>query len=143
MGIDETFLITGENRKWERSDKPFTILSNRNLLPIYNVSLLIRAIPVVLHQVKKIRILIAGDGSERKKLEEEVKKLNAGTAVQFLGQIPHEEMASLLAQADIYVSTRNDGASVSLFEAIGAGTFPIVTDIPANWEWITMGKMAI
>ena len=141
MSIDETFLMTGQNRKWERADKPFTILSNRNLLPIYNVSLLIRAIPMVLDQETKIKVLIAGDGSERKKLEEEVKKLNVGTAVQFLGQIPHEEMPTLLARADIYVSTSlHDGASVSLLEAIGAGTFPIVTDISANREWITDGE---
>ena len=50
-------------------------------------------------------------------------------------------MADLLAQADIYVSTSlYDGTSVSLLEAMGSGAFPIVTDIPANREWITTGQ---
>jgi glycosyltransferase involved in cell wall biosynthesis len=50
-------------------------------------------------------------------------------------------MADLLAQSDIYVSTSlYDGASVSLLEAIGSGAFPVVTNIPANQEWIVDGK---
>ena len=60
--------------------------------------------------------------------------------VEFLGRVPHEKMADLLAQADIYVSTSlYDGTSVSLLEAMGSGAFPVVTDIPANREWITNG----
>jgi len=42
---------------------------------------------------------------------------------------------------DIYVSTSpHDGTSVSLLEAMATGTFPIVTDIPANREWIVTGQ---
>jgi glycosyltransferase involved in cell wall biosynthesis len=33
-----------------------------------------------------------------------------------------------------------DGTSVSLLEALASGAFPVVTDIPANREWITDGK---
>jgi glycosyltransferase involved in cell wall biosynthesis len=33
-----------------------------------------------------------------------------------------------------------DGTSVSLLEAMGSGAFPIVTDIPANREWIVNGE---
>ena len=50
-------------------------------------------------------------------------------------------MPSFLSEADIYVSTSlHDGTSVSLLEAMAAGVFPIVTDIPANREWITDGE---
>ena len=50
-------------------------------------------------------------------------------------------MADLLSGADIYVSTSpHDGTSVSLLEAMACGAFPIVTDIPANREWITQGE---
>ena len=46
-----------------------------------------------------------------------------------------------LPGADIYVSTSlYDGTSVSLLEAMGSGAFPVVTDIPANREWITNGE---
>jgi glycosyltransferase involved in cell wall biosynthesis len=141
MGIDAAFLETGESRGVKFGNRPITILSNRNLLPIYNVSLLIRAIPIVLKEEPETRFRIAGDGTERKALEREVESLNINPSVEFLGRVPHEEMPILLSQADIYVSTSlHDGTSVSLLEAMGSGAFPVVTDIPANREWIIDGE---
>ena len=141
MGIDATFLEVGKNRERDLKNRSFTILSNRNLLPIYNVSLLIRAIPVVLKEEPKAQFIIAGEGPEKENIEKEAENLNVSSSVRFLGQVPHEEMPNILAQADIYVSTSlYDGTSISLLEAMGSGAFPIVTDIPANREWITNGK---
>ena len=141
MGIDETFLEAGRRRKEKSNDQYYMVLSNRNLLPLYNVSLLIRAIPKVLKEQPYTKFYIAGDGSDREGLEDEAKSLNLGSAVQFLGHLPHKKMAELLSQADVYVSTSlSDGTSVSLLEAMGSGAFPIVTDIPANREWVVDGK---
>ena len=141
MCIDENFLELGKNRKRGLDRRPFIILSNRNLLPIYNVSLLIRAIPIVVQEEPNTKFFIAGDGPERDHLEKEAKKLNVNASVQFLGRVPHEEMPNLLTQADIYVSTSlYDGTSVSLLEAMACGTFPIVTDILSNQEWISDGE---
>jgi len=141
MGVDGAFLEVGKNRKMGLEKRPFTILSNRNLLPIYNVFLLIRAIPMVLKEEPDTKFLIAGDGSEKENLEREAKNLNLNSSVQFLGRVPHKEMPNLLAQSDIYISTSlYDGTSVSLLEALASGTFPVVTDIPSNRDWITDGK---
>ena len=140
MGVDDAFLEKGKNRKIEFNKRPFIILSNRNLLPLYNVSLLIRAIPIVLKEEPRTKFLIAGDGSEKKYLESEVEHLNVSTSVQFLGRVAHQEMPNLLGQSDIYVSTSPyDGTSVSLLEALASGAFPVVTDIPSNREWIAEG----
>jgi glycosyltransferase involved in cell wall biosynthesis len=140
MGVDEAFLEKGKNRKIEFNKRPFIILSNRNLLPLYNVSLLIRAIPIILKEEPMTRFFIAGDGSEKKYLESEVEHLNVSTSVQFLGRVAHQEMPNLLSQSDIYVSTSPyDGTSVSLLEALASGAFPVVTDIPSNREWIADG----
>ncbi len=138
MGIDEDFLKV---RRREGDRGSFTVLSNRNFLRIYNVSLLVRAIPLVLKEELNTIFLIAGDGLERDRLEKEAKKLNVNSSIRFLGRIPHDEMPNLLAQADIYVSTSlHDGTSVSLLEAMACGSFPIVTDIPSNREWILDGE---
>ena len=140
MGVDEAFLETGKGRKIELNKRSFIILSNRNLLPLYNVSLLIRAIPIILKEEPKTEFIIAGDGSEKGNLESEVEQLNVSSSVQFLGRVPHQEMAHLLGQSDIYVSTSlHDGTSVSLLEALASGAFPVVTDIPSNREWIVDG----
>ncbi len=141
MGIDERFLETGRQRRTEFKKGPVTILSNRNLLPIYNVSLLIRAIPLILKEEPGTKFLIAGEGAEKRNLENEVTNLNLGNSVEFLGRVPHKEMPNLLAQSDIYVSTSfYDGTSVSLLEALASGAFPVVTDIPSNREWISEGN---
>ena len=141
MGIDESFLEAGRSRERDLKHRPFTILSNRNLLPIYNVSLLIRAIPVVIREEPKARFIIAGEGPEREHIEKQAENLNVRTSIQFLGRIPHEKMPNILGQTDIYVSTSlHDGTSISLLEAMGSGAFPIVTDIPANREWIVNGE---
>lgn len=141
MGIEENFLETGKNRERTSESQPVTIISNRNLLPIYNISLLIRAIPIVLREEPVTKFLFAGEGPDREKLERETKNLNVDKAVQFIGRVPHEEMANLLARADIYISTSlYDGTSVSLLEAMASGAFPIVTDIPPNREWISDGE---
>ena len=141
MGIDAAFLEIGKNRGGNLEKRPVTILSNRNLLPIYNVSLLIRAIPIVLKREPKTKFLIAGDGTEKKTLQREVESMNINSSVEFLGRVPHEKMPDLLSDADIYVSTSlHDGTSVSLLEAMGAGAFPVVTDISANREWIISGE---
>ncbi|MBM4340283.1 MAG: glycosyltransferase family 4 protein [Deltaproteobacteria bacterium] len=141
MGVDKAFYDSGEERRMERGNRPFTVISNRNLIPIYNISLLIRAIPMIIKEAPGTKFIIAGEGNEKEALEQEAKALNVYTHIEFLGRIPHEEMPSLLAKSDIYVSTSlYDGTSVSLLEAMGAGVFPIVTDIPANREWIEDGK---
>jgi glycosyltransferase involved in cell wall biosynthesis len=141
MGIDKSFLEAGINRGGKLVSQSHIVLSNRNFLPLYNVSLLIRAIPTVLKEEPHTTFMIAGDGQEREVLSREAENLNVGSSIKFLGRVPHEKMADLLAQADIYVSTSlYDGTSVSLLEAMGSGAFPIVTDIPANREWITNGQ---
>jgi len=141
MGIEGDFLNKEGAQRAGFDNRPTTILSNRNLLPIYNVSLFIRAIPLVLREESKVKFLVAGDGPEREELEKEAKNLRIEDFVQFLGRIPHDAMLNLLSQTDIYVSTSlHDGTSVSLLEALGSGAFPVVTDIPSNREWISDGE---
>jgi glycosyltransferase involved in cell wall biosynthesis len=141
MGIDETLLQNGKQREKERGGRPLTILSNRNLQPIYNLPLLIRAIPLVLKEEPDARLFIAGEGPDRENLETEARELKVHSSVHFLGRVPHEEMLTLLTHTDVYVSTSLfDGTSVSLLEAMGSGAFPVVTDIPANREWINQGE---
>jgi glycosyltransferase involved in cell wall biosynthesis len=141
MGIETDFLKKEGGQRAGFDNRPTTILSNRNLLPIYNVSLFIRAIPLVLREESKVKFLVAGDGPEREELEKEAKNLRIEDFVQFLGRIPHDAMLNLLSQTDIYVSTSlHDGTSVSLLEALGSGAFPVVTDIPSNREWISDGE---
>jgi glycosyltransferase involved in cell wall biosynthesis len=64
--------------------------------------------------------------------------------VKFHGGVSQAELMSALYAGRFYISaTHSDGSSSSLLEAMAAGLFPIVSDIPANREWITDGKTGI
>ncbi len=59
----------------------------------------------------------------------------------FLGRLAPAALAAELRAAAVYVSTsRSDSTSVSLLEAMACGAFPVVTDLPANREWIADGE---
>ena len=59
----------------------------------------------------------------------------------FLNGVSETKLKALLATSSYYISASlSDGTSSSLLEAFAAGLFPIVTDIPANREWITHGE---
>jgi glycosyltransferase involved in cell wall biosynthesis len=141
MGVDETFVSSSRKRRAASGSREVTVLSNRKFLPVYNIPLLIRAIPWVIGAEPGVRFVIAGDGPERERLERQANELKMGSSIRFLGWVRHEEMADLLLNAEIYVSTSlEDGTSVSLLEAMASGAFPIVTDIPSNREWIKDGE---
>jgi glycosyltransferase involved in cell wall biosynthesis len=70
-----------------------------------------------------------------------VNELGIARQVSFLGRQRPAEIAGHLSAADIFVSTSlSDGNNISLNEAMACGAFPVVTDIPANREWINHGE---
>lgn len=61
--------------------------------------------------------------------------------VSFIGGVSDEGMVSALRAATFYISaSHSDGASASLLEAMASGLFPILSDIPANREWVVSGE---
>jgi glycosyltransferase involved in cell wall biosynthesis len=118
-----------------------TVICIRHLRPLYNVEMLVKAIPLVLKHAPQVRFVIAGDGIQRGYLENLVASLGASQNVKFIGYVLHDELPGYLASADIYVSTSlSDSTSLSLQEAMACELAPVVTDLPANREWISDGE---
>src|SRR5205814_7554687 len=87
---------------------------------------------------------IAGGGAERGSLDARAAARGLGEVAHFRGVLPEGEIAALVGRADVYVSTSlSDSTSVSLLEAMSAGAFPVVSDIPANHEWLVHGETAL
>jgi glycosyltransferase involved in cell wall biosynthesis len=141
MGIDETiFFPPGRTRRDEngRGGRP-RVVSTRNLYPIYGVDLLVDAAPVI-REKRDTLFIMCGDGPERSRLEEKVKRLGLEKSFVFKGTLKPAGIAKELRAADVYVSTStSDSTSVSLLEAMACGALPVVTDLAANREWITDG----
>jgi glycosyltransferase involved in cell wall biosynthesis len=70
----------------------------------------------------------------------EIESLDLGASVSVIGQMPHEKLAELYRAADVCLSVpSSDGTSVALLEAMASGRPMVVSDLPANREWITDG----
>lgn len=88
---------------------------------------LLRSFP---RQPRPILVLV-GDGSERERLEADVRSLGIQDAVRFLGWRTDIE-ACHRAFTLFTMSSRSEGTSVSLLEAMSAGLCPIVTNVGGN-----------
>ncbi len=119
------------------------IVSTRKLYPLYNIDLLIAAAQEII-EATGARIVVVGEGPERDRLERLAVKRGVRDRVSFEGRMKTECIVGELQNASVYVSTsRSDSTSVSLLEAMACGAPPVVTDIPANREWIEEGVNGI
>jgi len=76
-------------------------------------------------------LVLVGDGSERGLLEELARNLGIAARVRFLGW--RNEVELLYGAFDLFTLTsRSEGTSVSLLEAMSAGLCPVVTDVGGN-----------
>ncbi|KYN77083.1 hypothetical protein A0J52_09470 [Clostridium sporogenes] len=134
MGLEDSILPYKRKIKHNEYIK---IISTRRLESIYNIDVLIKGFYKALMKNSNLQLIIAADGSEFNNLKDMVRSLNIDNNVEFIGRYKGEEVGKLLEKNDIFISIpSSDSTSVSLLEAMYCGLFPIVSDLPANKEWI-------
>jgi len=123
------------------ADKSFTVFCNRSWEPRYGVDVLARAFVKVAQSKPELSLILLGDGSQGARIRQIL--LNGGVLdrVTFGGQISQTELPRWYHWADVFISPSHvDGSSVSLMEALACGLPCLVSDIPANQEWVTEGE---
>ena len=76
-------------------------------------------------------LVVAGDGSERAALGALAAGLGVADRVHWLGW--RDDTVSLLGAFTLFtMSSRSEGTSISLLEAMSAGLCPVVTDVGGN-----------
>ena len=109
----------------------------RSLLPEYSHDIILKAFEILNQKGIDFVLTIVGDGPELKNLKQLTQKLNIHDKVHFTGRISNTALPQLLQQSNFYLSMPiTEGVSASLFEAMAAGSYPLVTDIPGNQSWI-------
>lgn len=128
-------------RPYRAGTRPASFISTRALAPLYDLETLVRASKAIFAADPDVQGTILGDGPQRAALEGLSKELGVTSRLAFGGLVPEDRVVEALGSTPVYVSTsRSDGASVSLLEAMSQGCFPVATDIPANREWIVPGE---
>lgn len=108
----------------------FTVVTAGKLLPIKGFDLAIRSVVELGKRGVAARLLIAGEGPERKNLEALVRDCGGSTEVSFLGWRSHAEVLSLIssAHAFLFCSLRDGGAAV-VVEAMACGVPVVCLDV--------------
>jgi glycosyltransferase involved in cell wall biosynthesis len=107
------------------------------LVPYKGADVAIEACAEAMHE-ERLEIEIVGDGPEMEGLTRLAQDLGVDPWVTFSGWLPHNEVPSRLAAADILVfpSIREFGGGVVL-EAMACGTVPIVVNYGGPGELVT------
>lgn len=111
------------------------VLSTRAHERLYNIGEIIDAYAQVVRSRPDVRLVVAHGGSQTAALQERAR--GAGGRVEFAGFLDRAAFRDALADAEVFVSVpSSDGTSVALLQAMAAGAFPVVSDLPTQRELI-------
>lgn len=121
-------------------DSP-AVISLRSLEPLYSVETLVLSIPLVLKKIPETKFVIAGKGSQEKKLRDLARSLGVSDSIRFAGLIPSEKLPQYLGSMDVYVSASlsDAGLAASTAEAMACGLAVVITDFGDNRKWVEDG----
>jgi glycosyltransferase involved in cell wall biosynthesis len=134
--------VTGNGIEIEKyrysKEKQQTIAVLGRLVSYKRVDMAIEIFRRVKEKMPDVKLVIAGDGPDRKRLME----LAKGEDIEFLGFVPEEEKLRILQKAKILVSCSEfEGFGIVPIEALACGALPVVSDIPAHRE--VVGKHGV
>lgn len=106
----------------------FNFVTVGSLFHIKGYDILIEAFAKIANN-NNFKLTIVGDGNQRTLLQQLIVKHNLQSKVLLLGRKSRLEVADILADSDVYVSSsRNENFSVSVLEALSVG-LPVVATI--------------
>lgn len=126
-----------KNAEGRMAQEGFVLFCNRSWETRYGVDVLARAFVKAAREREDMRLILLGGGSQGANIRKILQGGGVEQYVTFGGQISQADLPYWYHQADLYISPSHvDGSSVSLMEALACGLPCLVSDIPANKEWI-------
>lgn len=133
LGISSTILpnvidISSFQVAKPKAERQNTIVYLGRLVKRKGVLNLVRAFSLVLRSHPQLKLIIAGDGPQRQKLERLIKSQGIDQNVSLLGFIKEEEKPRLLASADIacFPALAGESFGIVLIEAMAAGSTVVI-----------------
>jgi len=106
----------------------FTMVSIGGLIPRKGMDLLIQQFAAFNRKIINSKLIIFGEGPERKALEQLIEELKVSEHVKLMGLRSREEIAPILSNSDVFVLTsKNETFGVVYIEALACGVPVIAT----------------
>lgn len=116
------------------------ILSCRLHKPLYRIDAILQAFARLPQRCAGWTLEVAAAGPQTDELRRMAGTLGIAPRVEFTGLLDAQSLARSYRRAALFASVpESDGTSVSLLEAMAAGCLPVLSDLPANREWVTEG----
>lgn len=123
------------------------VFNPRQLDPIYNPEVAIRAVPLVREHLPDAQFLLKSyitPPERREYLENLIQELKVSDAIRIIDLVPYHEMSALYNLADVVVSiSSSDGAPMSMLEAMACGTPVVISDLPSIREWVVQRETGV
>ena len=134
-------LQLADNKKAKGTKRqPIVLFCIRSWEPRYGVDVLAKAFVKVTKQRDDVNLLLLNGGSQASTIRQILMSGGVLDRVQFGGQVSQTDLPRWYHIADLFISPSHvDGSSVSLMEALACGVPALVSDIPANKEWVSEG----
>jgi glycosyltransferase involved in cell wall biosynthesis len=130
LGIDVARFVPGVRSD---DDEPLVVMVAR-FVPKKGLTYGVRAFAEVRRAQGRGELVIVGDGPLRAQLEATARETGAGAHIRFAGPLPHDQVAALLARADVLMApsvTTIDGdresGTMVVKEACASGAVPLGT----------------
>lgn len=116
----------------------FVIGAVGRLAPQKRFDLLLRAVATLLPSRPNLRLIVAGEGDQRRSLESQARALGLGEVCRLLGQ--RRDVATLQHAFDLFVqSSTYEGTSIALLEAMALETPIVATNAGGTGDIIESG----
>ena len=129
--VENVAIITGSVKVCNQSSqdkRSIDLVFVGRLNPIKQVDQFIRIVKAVSETIPSVKAVIVGDGPLMESLKIEVERLGLAGNIEFLGK--RHDVETILARSRVFVLTsKSEGSSIAMAEAMAAGVAPVVADV--------------
>jgi glycosyltransferase involved in cell wall biosynthesis len=127
-----------KKRHWEND---IVMISVGRLAPEKNWEVLLRTVALVIKDIPKFRLVLIGDGQDRKILEDLAKELGIQKRVSFLGALAFSEIPAYMKAADLFgFASVTETQGLATLEAMAAGLPVVAVDASGTRDILKNGQ---
>lgn len=130
-----------DNLPQAREHVPFSMLQVSSLIPRKKADVSIRTLAKLKESYPGMRMAIVGEGGEKARLLALCEELHISDSVDFLGQIPNEQVMEEMARAQFFVMPSvREGFGIVYLEAMACGCIAVGIEGEGIGDLIVNGK---